>query len=575
MIILLFFAFLSGIVTIFAPCIWPLLPIILSASTTGGHRKPLGITIGIITSFSFFTLAISYLVSLIHLDPNSLRLLAVIVISLLGLAMIVPGFMTILEGIVSRISGRFMGPAGKPKTGFLGGFITGLSLGIVWSPCAGPILATIATLAATQAVNVQTVLVTLAYAIGVGIPLFLFSTFGSLLFKKSRLLSKYTGRIQQVFGIIMLLTALAILTNYDKVLQVKLLDLFPSYSGFITKLESNDSVTKQLNDLKQVKEDMKKGMPSLPGQQQAPEFVGITNWLNTDHPLTMSELKGKVVLVDFWTYTCINCIRTLPFVTKWYDKYKDQGFVVIGVHTPEFAFEKETSNVEKAIKQFAIHYPVAQDNNYGTWNAYNNQYWPAHYLIDAKGVVRETHFGEGNYAETEKAIQDLLKEAGKTIAPSALSLPDQTPQGEISPETYFGAERATYFFPNGQVSVGKQQFTLNEANARDSYTLGGDWEIDAEMAKAGTSAKLAYYFRAQNVYAIFRPLSDGTSGKIKVYVDGKPISKDMAGSDVVDGIVTVDSDRLYHLVKLENIEQHRLRLEFLTPGINVYTFTFG
>lgn len=217
----------------------------------------------------------------------------------------------------------------------------------------------------------------------------------------------------------MILAALAIFTGYDKILQTKLLDTFPKYENFLNGLEKNPTVRQKLDELKQ--ESPREGAPAegdsrkatksdLPVYGVAPEFTGITHWLNTDTPLTMKELRGKVVLVDFWTYSCINCIRTLPFVTSWYEKYRDRGFVVVGVHTPEFEFEKKTANVENALRQYGIHYPVAQDNDFGTWRAYKNQYWPAHYLIDTEGRIREYHFGEGNYAETERAIQSLLDE---------------------------------------------------------------------------------------------------------------------------------------------------------------------
>lgn len=543
MIILLVFAFLSGLVTILAPCIWPLLPIILSSSTTGTHHKSLGVTLGIMTSFAFFTLTISYLVMLFHFDPNILRLFAVMVIGLLGITMIVPVFTEKLEGFVSRLSGMF-GGIGANRSGFTGGYITGFSLGLIWSPCAGPILATIATLGATQTVSFQLVLVTLFYVLGVGIPLFIFSYGGNILFTKSRFVSQYTGRIQQVFGVVMILTAIAIYTNYDKVIQVKLLDAFPSYSTFLNQLESNEKVREQLDILKGKKsstpklEDM---MPLSPLSVlgRAPEFVGITNWLNSD-PLTMQQLKGKVVLVDFWTYTCINCIRTLPYVTSWYEKYKDQEFVVVGVHTPEFEFEKKTENVEVAIKQYNIRYPVAQDNNYATWNAYNNQYWPAKYLVDADGNIRYAHFGEGKYQETEMAIKKLLEEKGATLDKSFVPITDQTPKDRFTPETYLGKKRG-----NGLV------------------TFGGSWDIQDEQAVASKGSTLELSFYANKVFLVVTPV--GKNDRAKIFLDDKLV-----------GELVFDVAKLYELVDLKgNKGDHILRIEFQTPGTAVYAFTFG
>ena len=575
MLILLFFAFVSGFVTILAPCIWPLLPIVLSSTVTGEKRKPLGITLGIMISFALFTLTISYFVKLFNFDPNVLRLFAVIVIVFLGLTLVVPMFSRTLEGFVSRVSGIF-GSSGNSHHGFWGGLVTGFSLGLVWSPCAGPILATIATLAATRTVNFEIVWVTIAYVIGLGIPLFIFATVGSRLFTKTRFLSKYTGRIQQIFGIIMILTAVAIFTNYDKVIQVKLLDAIPSYSNFLYKLESVNSVKEQLDKLRDMKEEIKKEMPqsssTLPNLGNAPEFTGINKWLNSD-PLTLQALRGKVVLVDFWTYTCINCIRTLPFVTGWYEKYRDQGFVVVGIHTPEFEFEKKTENVEQAIKQYKINYPVAQDNDYTTWNAYNNRYWPAKYLIDSKGIIRWIHFGEGEYDVAEKAIQELLKEKGNSVPQDLVETLDQTPKSRNSPETYLGSSRMQYLYPGGGVVNGNQTFKLSKNIPTNSFSLGGEWTIDSENAISGNNAVLEYNFTASKVFLVLRP-GFTNNAKIKIFLDNKPVDSSSAGQDVKDGAITVDQDRLYNLIQLKNAENHLLRLEF-SPGIEAFAFTFG
>ncbi len=577
--LLLVFAFVSGLITILAPCIWPLLPIILSATATGGHRKPLGITLGIIFSFGLVTLTISYIVKVIPFDPNVLRLFAVVVIGLLGFTLLIPKLSGILEGYVSRLSGKFA--IQNQGNGFWAGLLTGLALGIVWTPCAGPILATIATLAATQQVNSSIILVTIVYVIGVGIPLFLFATLGRRLFLGSKRLSPYLGRIQQIFGGVMILTAVLIFTNYDKVLQVKLLDFFPSYGSFIVKLESNSSIKQQLDNLKggTNKNDDMIGKPfdmtdsnGLPNLGKAPEFVGINNWLNSK-PLTMSELRGKVVLIDFWTYTCINCIRTLPHVTGWYNKYKDQGFVVVGVHTPEFEFEKDTKNVENAIKQYKIDYPVAQDNDYATWNAYSNQYWPAKYLIDANGVVRYIHFGEGKYEETEKTIQDLLKEAGKNIDSPLQKMDDQTPKSQNSPETYLGSKRMQYLVPNGKVETGSYRFTLSKNIPVNYFSFGGEWDVMSEYSSSRKGSVIEHNFQASKVFLVMRP-TDNKSKKVKVFLDGKLVTSG-SGKDVINGIVTVDSDRLYELINLESWGNHTLRLEFQDAETEVFAFTFG
>ncbi len=571
--ILLLFAFLSGLITILAPCIWPLLPLILATTSTGGHRKPIGVVLGIMISFGILTLSLSYIVKVFPFDPNTLRYLSVFVIGLLGLTLLIPKLSQILEGYVSRLSGglaaRFMG---KSANGFWGGLLTGLVLGIVWTPCAGPILATIATLAATNSVNAGIVLVTTTYLIGVGIPLFLFALFGRFIFTKSRRLSKYTGRIQQVFGVIMILTAILIFTNYDKRLQAKLLDIIPSYGNFLTKFESNEKVSSELNKLRG---DFSNTSPInsnrlLDENYPAPEITSISNWLNSK-PLTISELKGKVVLIDFWTYTCINCIRTLPYVTSWDEKYRDKGLVIIGVHTPEFEFEKKSSNVENAIKQYDIKYPVAQDNEFSTWKAFSNQYWPAKYLIDANGNVRYSHFGEGDYDVTEEAIQELLKEAGNTVD-EKIDVKNPTSNRQISPETYIGSSRMQYYYPSGSLPAVPKEFELQSNIPTNSFSLGGKWNIMPEYSASENKSVLEYNFNAQHVYLVMRSV-DGKPKKVNVFLDGQKPSLN-SGKDVKNGVVNVDSDRLYDLINLPSVENKKLRLEF-ENGVEVFAFTFG
>lgn len=553
MILLLGFAFLAGLVTILAPCMWPMLPIVLSSTVKGtDHKRPLGITLGVMASFAIFTLSISYLVRIFHFDPNILRIVTVAVITFLGLTLLIPALSRITEGLVSRLTGK-LGSQRREGSDFKSGFLTGLTLGIIWSPCGGPILASIATFAATGMVSLQVILVTLVYVTGVGLPLFAFTYAGQRLITKTRFLSAYTGRVQQVFGVVMILTAMAIFFNYDKLLQLRLLEAFPTAGRGLNSFESSSEVRKQLDALKgKLSTDLPATGGLLNTNYPAPEFTGITKWLNTDQPLILKELKGKVVLVDFWTYTCINCIRTLPHVTSWYEKYKNQGFVVIGVHTPEFEFEKKSENVLNAIKQYKIHYPVAQDNDYATWNVYNNQYWPAEYLIDAKGNVRRTHFGEGKYEETEQAIQTLLKEAGQEVKSGLEKMADQTPQMRLSPETYLGSKRSL-----------------------DPSILKGDWEIQPEFAVTGKKSSIELSFTASKVFLVLRPGASG-GGKIKVFLDGKAVDANSMGQDVKDGTLTVDTDRLYTLIDLhDKVENHLLRLEFQTQGIEAFAFTFG
>ena len=577
MIILLFFTFLAGFVTILAPCIWPLLPIILSASSVGGRDRPLGITLGIMTSFSIFTLSISYLEKIFHIDPNTFRIVAVIAICFLGLSMMIPSLGMKFEDLINRILSPLRGRIRKQGNGFTAGYVMGFSTGLVWAPCAGPILATVATLAATQEVNIKVVAVTLAYVFGLGIPLFLFSLAGSWFFKLMNRLTKYTVRIRQAFGLVMIVAAVLIYTNYDKVIQLKILDLFPSYGKFLTKFEDNSQVQKQL-DILQGREDVKpviKQVASgLPYLGTAHDFVGITHWLNTQEPLTMAQLRGKVVLIDFWTYTCINCVRTLPHVTSWYEKYKDNNFIIIGVHTPEFAFEKKTKNVEDAIKRFNINYPVAQDNDYKTWRAYNNRYWPAEYLIGPQGNIRKTHFGEGNYDEMEHAIRELLRESGSFVEAAEDSIKDQTPRHRRTAETYLGRSRMERFASNEPVLGGTQTFTHADNIPRDNFAYEGTWDISGEAASAYDGSALEINFTAEKVFLVISPSMEGD--RITLYLDGKLVDDNVSGTDVKDGQLILDQQRLYNLIDLKGrVGTHLLRLEFHNKGISVFAFTFG
>ncbi len=420
MLLLLGFAFLTGIFTVLSPCILPILPAILSAGTVQGKLRPLGIIIGLICSFTFFTLSLTAIVHATGLSPNLLRYAAIVLIFLFGLIMIFPRLSNWFAKITAPVATLGQHVQEKSSTGFVGGMIFGLALGLLWTPCAGPILAAITTLVATHAINLLAVLMTLSYSVGAGIPMFLIAYGGGRIIQSSRFLSQHAEGIRQFFGVLMIVVAGVLAFHWDMMLEQKLSRYLPS-----SMVENNTKVQQQLQQLRG---------ETLEKMGKAPDFVGITEWINSP-PLTMEELRGKVVLVDFWTYSCINCLRTLPYLEKWYADYKDQGLVIVGVHTPEFEFEKDPQNVAAAAKRLGVDYPIALDNNYKTWQAFHNNYWPAHYLIDQEGNIRMEHFGEGAYADTENEIRELLGLAPLNIAePQVVSMP-------ISPETYLGYGR--------------------------------------------------------------------------------------------------------------------------------------
>ncbi len=568
MIILILFAFLGGLITILSPCILPILPVVLSGSITGGKRRPMGVVTGFILSFTFFTLFLSAIVRATGLSADALRLVAVAVISFFGISLLVPSLQVAIEKLFSRLIQ--WAPKQNTNNGFISGILVGLSLGLIWTPCVGPILASIITLAATSSVGFSAVLITLAYAIGTAIPLLAITAGGRNLLNRHPWLLANTARIQKGFGMLMLLTALAIYNSWDRQFQTYVLEKFPSYGTGLTKLEDNALVKSQL-------QLFKKGGSMTPtsfnaNYGNAPDFIAGGQWFNSE-PLTMSALRGKVVLVDFWTYTCINCIRTLPYIKAWHEKYKDKGLVIVGVHTPEFEFEKNPENVQRALKDFGLTYPVVQDNDYATWQAYANHYWPAKYLIDKDGKIRYTHFGEGDYDETETMIQKLLSEAGSPVN-EAVANPTYQVQTR-TPETYLGYERMTGLVSPERVVPNKTTtFTAPVTIKRNTFAMSGTWTIGAQRAMPATGAVLTYHFDATELFLVMRPKTPGAVAKIKITLDEKDVSE-FAGSDVTNGMVTVDSDRLYKLIKLPAIGPHILKLEFLDSNAELYAFTFG
>lgn len=522
MILLILFAFLAGIVTILSPCILPVLPLILASSITdqNSRRRPFGIVIGFVLSFTFFTLFLSTLVKLVGIPPDALRNFSIIVIILFGLSLLLPRVQLILEGMFSRVASIM--PNYGNKTGFAGGLLIGISLGLLWTPCVGPILASVIALAITGAVTSDAFLITLSYSIGTSIPMFFIMASGRKLFLRVPWLLKNAQNIQKGFGLIMILTGLALYLGIDRSFQSYVLYKFPGYGAGLTKFEDKAFVTNL----------------EIPKGNKAPDLVIGGEWFNSP-PLSLSELKGKVILIDFWTYTCINCQRTLPYLRSWNDKYQDAGLVIIGIHAPEFEFEKNPTNVAKAISDFNLEYPIMQDNNFATWRAFQNNYWPAKYLIDKDGNIRYTHFGEGKYDETEAMIQQLLGEAGKKISTKPDN-PTYETYGK-TPETYLGSKRG---------------------GGENYLSFTGKWDTSEEFKTPSAGSKLALDFDAKQVYLVMR--NSGKPATVKVYLDGLLIDT-----------ITVEADDLYTLVDLPTAGKHKMGLEFMDDNAQLFAFTFG
>lgn len=567
MLVLVGFAFLAGIVTILSPCILPVLPIILSGATIGDKKYPFGVIAGFIVSFSFFTLFLTAIVNLTGLSADFLRYLAMFVIFVFGLVLVVPKFQLYFEILATKISVRKkQSKVGEVKTGFGAGFFVGTSLGLVWTPCVGPILASVIALALSGSVNGSAVLITLAYALGTAIPMFAIMYGGRSVFQKVPWLLKNLGKIQRVFGVLLLIVAVAIFFNWDRRFQTYVLEKFPNYGAGLTNFETSELVQNQLQGM-----DM--ATPLVDGEYKtAPELIGTGEWFNSE-PLTIESLRGKVVLVDFWTYTCINCIRTFPYIQAWHEAYAKDGLVIIAVHTPEFEFEKSASNVEEAIKDFGLTYPVVQDNDFKTWKAYENHYWPAKYLIDANGNIRYTHFGEGKYEETEAMIRDLLEESGNQVSGEGVNKAGYEIYSN-TPETYLGHKRVDHFAsPEGVKADQSFEYSFPDTLGENNFALAGSWKIEGEKAMASKDAALQFNFDSKKVFLVMNPVN-GQKGKVEVLLDGKPIA-DFGGKDVKDGFVMIDTDRLYELVDLAEPGRHILELKFLDGNTELYAFTFG
>lgn len=579
MILLLGFAFLAGIVTVLSPCILPILPIVLSSSVGGveqGKSRPLGVVIGFIASFTFFTLFLSTIVGLLGISADALRIFSVIVIAAFGATLLIPQFQVWMEQLFSKLT-RFA-PTTTMRKGVSGGLLIGVSLGLLWTPCVGPILASVISLAITGTVTWSALFITLAYSLGTALPMFAIMLGGQKLLRKVPWLLANTGVIQKVFGVIMILTAIGILTNVDRKFQTYILETFPQYGIGLTKLEDRESVRNELAELDKDnvqdgvnEEDMGKPLFDVlqPKGTLAPELIPGGAWINSES-LTLENLRGKVVVVDFWTYSCINCQRTLPYLRKWDETYRDDGLVIIGVHAPEFEFEKDEANVRKAIADFELEYPVVQDNDFATWRAYKNRYWPAKYFIDKEGYIRYTHFGEGAYDESERVIQELLKESGAQSVSETIDNPEYQNYAR-TPETYLGYARIANFASSERVTPDTPAtYSAPDALPRNNVAFSGQWTVTEEYASPNTGATLHLDFESKDVYLVMRP--KGNASRVRVFVDG---AAQYFGADNVEGVVTVDADQLYHLISLPEAGRHTLKLEFPDDNVELYAFTFG
>ena len=565
MVGLLLIGLVAGVVAGISPCILPVLPVVLVAGSTAadsGNRERrlrsvavVAVVAGLVVSFSVVTLVGSTVLSALGLPQDLLRDLGLVVLGVIGAGLLVPALGHLLERPFARLTAR-------QPTGRYGGFVLGLGLGGVFVPCAGPVLAAITLLGTTHHLSVTGVLLTLTFSVGAAIPLLAVAFAGDALVARARGLRAHAPALRRIGGVVLLAMMAAIALNLTNGLQTAV----PGYTSALQKdVEGTNYAKSHLASLTGNGGGLGACSDSATALEEcgaAPAFTGIAAWLNTPHdqPLTLAGLRGKVVLVDFWTYSCINCQRTLPHVEAWAKRYGADGFVVVGVSTPEFAFEHVVSNVAGASQQLGVDYPVAIDDSYKTWDAYHNQYWPAEYLIDAQGEVRHVHFAEGEYGQTESFIRQLLVAADPTVSlPPRTDVPDRTPDQPVNPETYLGYDRLQYLVGATAVPDAASVYGFPASVPPGGYALSGTWTIGSEEATAGSDAKLELGFQADDIYLVL----SGT-GTVGVEVNGK-----LTKTVTVSGI-----PGLYTLLSSSSLQTGVMTLT-MSPGVEAYDFTFG
>jgi len=572
--LVLILAYLGGVLTILSPCILPVLPFVFARSDRPFMRNGLPMLLGMAITFAVVaTLAALGGGWAVHANQYG-RWVAMAVLAFLGLTLLSTHLAEWITRPFVALGNRLSQRSAADGDSVWGAAGLGVATGLLWAPCAGPILGLLLTGAALNGASVQTTLLLLTYAAGAATSLGLALLIGGRVFA---LMKRSLGAgewVRRALGVLVLCGVAAIALGLD--------------TGLLTRvsLASTSGIEQKLIDAVRPapapQPELKAGEP-LPVEGAFPSLADATQWLNSP-PLSAESLRGKVVLVDFWTYSCINCIRALPYVRGWADKYKDHGLVVIGVHAPEFAFEKSPANVAKAVKDLGVDYPVALDNDYAIWRGFNNEYWPAHYFIDAQGRIRHHHFGEGEYRQSEDVIRQLLTDAGQKNLPGGYVRDDHrgveaaaSNDPTRSPETYVGYARARNFVGGRVTRDEAHDYHAPAALATNQWSLDGRWSVhdeNAQLEQAGGA--IVYRFRGRDLHLVLGPAADGKPIRYRVTIDGKPPGADHGMDTDADGNGTVTGQRLYQLVRQANGSGERLfKITFLDPGVRAYAFTFG
>ncbi|MFZ4164017.1 cytochrome c biogenesis protein DipZ [Brevundimonas sp. NPDC058933] len=574
--LLILLSYLAGALTIVSPCILPVLPFVFARAGQPFLKSGLPLLLGMALTFA----GVATLAAVgggWAVQANQVgRWIALAVMAVLGLTLIMPSLADRLTRPLVALGSRLTEKASAEQQsggGVWPSFLLGVATGLLWAPCAGPILGLILTGAALQGASVGTTLLLAAYAAGAATSLALALLIGGKVFQTMKRSLGVGEWVRKGLGVLVLIGVVAIALGLD--------------TGLLTRLSSGGTNRIEQSLLSrfgaaQPMNAARAPLNALPVEGAMPPLTGATEWINSP-PLTTEQLRGKVVLVDFWTYSCINCVRTIPYVRAWAEKYRDQGLVVIGVHTPEFAFEKSPANVRDAVRRFGVTYPVAMDNDFAIWRAFDNRYWPAHYFIDAKGNIRYHHFGEGDYEHSERVIQQLLKEAGAANVDQAVVQvraqgAEAAATAEVaSPETYVGYARAKHFASPGGFGFDVRKTYVAAPLKLNDWSLSGDWIVRPEHADLQTpGGRLAFRFKARDLHLVMGPSNMGQPVRFRVRIDGQAPGAD-AGVDIdAQGLGRIDSQRLYQLVRQSDGARERtFEIEFLDPGVQVFAFTFG
>jgi len=583
--ILYLLAYLGGVLTIVSPCILPVIPFVLARADRPFLRNGLPMLIGMSLAFAVVATLASVAGGWVVSANQYGRGAALILLALFGLTLVFPELADRLMRPLVAVGARLSQSAEQPGVdNLVAPFVLGIATGFLWAPCAGPVLGLILTGAALQGANAGTALLLLVYALGAATSLALALLVGGRVFAAMKRSIGAGEWIRRGVGVAVLAAVVAISLGLD--------------TGFLTNLSVGSTTSLEQALLDRLRPNTKTAMtgPSMQvrpaGEATSdlmvedldPSLAGAQEWLNSP-PLTLEGLKGKVVLIDFWTYSCINCLRSIPYVRAWAEKYRDRGLVVIGVHAPEFAFERNVANVKGAVSTLKIGYPVAVDNDYKIWRSFENQYWPAHYFIDANGKVRHHHFGEGEYAESERVIQTLLGEAGNKNVPSdVVAVKASGAEAAASDsadvqshETYVGYDRSENFVsPGGVVKDASHAYAAGEPQLND-WSLTGNWTVGPERAQLNEQGgSIVYRFHARDLHLVLGPASEGASIRYRVSIDGKSPGAAHGMDTDADGNGVVTTQRLYQLIRTpDTVADHTFEIRFLDPGVQAYAFTFG